>query len=188
MRVYVVRHGESETNKAKKWTGWLDVHLTDKGKDDAKKAAEFLKHCSFDKIYSSDLVRARQTAEIAIPGCQYETSEFLREINVGSLAGKPLSILTEKQRLDTVKNGYIAFDGESKTDFHDRVEGFMKIMEGLDCENVILFSHAGWLRKMLDIVIGNDIPRNRVCCNNCAVSVFEYTDEIWKLHSWVNLT
>ena len=32
MRVYVIRHGESETNKAKKWTGWLDVHLTDKGK------------------------------------------------------------------------------------------------------------------------------------------------------------
>ena len=43
MRVYVIRHGESETNKAKKWTGWLDVHLTDKGKDDANKAGNFLK-------------------------------------------------------------------------------------------------------------------------------------------------
>ena len=55
MYVYVIRHGESETNKAKKWTGWLDVHLTDKGKDDAKKAGNFLKRISFDKIlYLSD--------------------------------------------------------------------------------------------------------------------------------------
>ena len=33
MRVYVIRHGESENNLAKKWTGWMDVHLTDKGKE-----------------------------------------------------------------------------------------------------------------------------------------------------------
>ena len=188
MRVYVIRHGESETNKAKKWTGWLDVHLTDKGKDDAKKAGAFLKRISFDKIYSSDLVRARETAEIAISGCRYETSELLREINVGSLAGNPLSILTEKQRLDIVKNGYVAFDGETKKDFYDRVAGFMKTVEGLSCENVAIFSHAGWLREMLDIVLEINVPRNRICCNNCTVAVFEFTDEVWKLHSWVNIT
>ena len=34
MRVYVIRHGESETNRAKRWTGWVDAHLTDKGKED----------------------------------------------------------------------------------------------------------------------------------------------------------
>lgn len=188
MRVYVIRHGESQTNKAKKWTGWLDVHLTDKGKDDAKKAGDFLKRISFDKIYSSDLYRARETAEIAISGCRYETSELLREINVGSLAGKLLSVLTEEQRLDIAKNCYIAFGGESKKDFSDRVTGFMKRLEALNCENVAVFSHAGWLREMLDTVIGIYIPRKQVCCNNCTVAVFEYTGEIWRLHSWVNMT
>lgn len=62
MRVYVIRHGESETNLNKKWTGWLDVHLTDKGKDDAKKAGDFLKNIAFEKIYASDLSRAVETA------------------------------------------------------------------------------------------------------------------------------
>lgn len=188
MKVYVIRHGESETNFNKKWTGWLDVHLTDKGKDDAKKAGDFLKHISFNKVYSSDLVRARETAEIAIPGCRYETSELLREINVGSLAGKPLSVLTEEQRRDIAKNRYIVFGGESKREFCDRVASFTKGLEGLNCENVAVFSHAGWLREMLDIVIGINIPRKQVCCNNCTVAIFEYTDEIWRLHSWINLT
>lgn len=188
MRVYVIRHGESETNKAKKWTGWMDVHLTDKGKDDAKKAGDFLKCISFDKIYSSDLIRARETAEIAIPDHRYETSELLREINVGSLAGKPLPVLTEEQRLDIEKNSYMAFGGESKKEFNNRVAGFMKRLEALSCENVAVLSHAGWLLEMLDIVVGIDKPGKKVCCNNCTVAVFEYTGEMWKLHSWVNMT
>lgn len=64
----------------------------------------------------------------------------------------------------------------------------MKTLEGLSCENVAVFSHAGWLREMLDTVIGIYIPRKQVCCNNCTVAVFEYTDEIWRLYSWINLT
>lgn len=188
MKVYVVRHGESETNKAKKWTGWVDVHLTDKGKEDAKKAGEFLKSIRFDKIYSSVLIRAIETTEIAIPGCRYESSELLREINVGSLAGKPLSVLTENQKSDVVKNGYVAFGGETKKEFHDRVTGFMKKLEALKCENAAVFSHGGWLREMLDIVVGMHIPAEKVYCNNCTVAVFEYTGGIWRLHSWVNMS
>ena len=74
MRVYVIRHGESETNYNKQWTGWSDVHLTDKGKEDAKKARDFLKHIPFDKIFASDLIRAVETAKIVLPDYSYETS------------------------------------------------------------------------------------------------------------------
>lgn len=49
MKVYVIRHGESETNYEKKWTGWLDVNLTEKGMNDAKKAGEFLASVSLIK-------------------------------------------------------------------------------------------------------------------------------------------
>ena len=111
MRVYVIRHGESETNQSKKWTGWLDVNLTDKGREDAKKAGTFLAGIVWDQIYTSDLVRARETAEIAIPGCRYETSELLREINVGNIANKPLSVLTAAQKNQTAQFGYADFGG-----------------------------------------------------------------------------
>jgi broad specificity phosphatase PhoE len=48
---------------------WLDVALTEKGKTDAASLSDILHGVSFDKIYSSDLSRARNTADIAIPGC-----------------------------------------------------------------------------------------------------------------------
>ena len=72
MYVYVIRHGESETNLGKRLTGWFDTPLTDKGRNDAKKAGLVLKDVVFDKIFVSDLVRARETAEIAFPGYKYE--------------------------------------------------------------------------------------------------------------------
>ena len=188
MKVYVIRHGESETNREKKWTGWLDVNLTDKGREDAKKAGEFLENVSFDKIYSSDLLRARQTAENAIAGCRYETSELLREINVGSLEGKIFSFLTDEQRKEIRTKKYKEYGGENQQEFSDRVAGFMKELESQNCENIAVFSHAGWLCRMLDIVTEVDIPRNKICCNNCTVAIFEYTEKEWRLHSWVNLT
>jgi 2,3-bisphosphoglycerate-dependent phosphoglycerate mutase len=97
MRIYVVRHGESETNLQKRWTGWMDVQLTDKGREDARKAGEFLKGITFDKIYTSDLTRAIETAKIALPGCRYETTPLLREINVGKLENTPIGDLTGEQ-------------------------------------------------------------------------------------------
>ena len=50
MKVWVVRHGESETNRDGLWTGWLDVELTEKGREDAAKAGKILAGTSFDKI------------------------------------------------------------------------------------------------------------------------------------------
>ncbi len=187
LKVYIVRHGESETNEKKQWTGWADVHLTNSGKEQAKKSGELLKGIPFDKIFTSDLARAKETAENAIPGCSYESSERLREINIGTLSYKPLSIITDEERKIIAQDGYVIFNGESKTDFNNRVRGFMKELESLDCENVAIFTHNGWLRTFLDTVLGSYIPRKYVCCNNCATGIFEYKDGNWKLFGLMNL-
>lgn len=188
MRVYMIRHGESETNRNKKWSGWMDVHLTDKGKEDAKKAGDFLKNISFEKIYTSDLSRAIETAKIAIPDCCYETSPLLREVNVGTLQNQPLSILTKEQGERTLKYGYGDFNGETRAEFYSRICQFKKELEKLNCETVAIFSHAGWLRGMLDTVVETQLPKGRVCCNNCTIAIFEYTNGVWQLHSWINFS
>ncbi len=187
MKVYVIRHGESETNAAKRWTGWYDVNLTEAGKNDARKVGEFLKNVSFDKVFASDLKRAVQTANNAVHNCCPEKSALLREIDVGNLAGKPLDCLTNEQREQVAKKGYSEFGGESRADFCARVDKFKSQLETLDCDNVALFCHAGWVRTMLDIVVGMCLPRKSICCNNCAVAIFEYSDKEWKLYSWINL-
>ena len=187
MKVWLIRHGESETNRDGLWTGWLDVALSEKGRVDAEKARELLSKTKFDKIYSSDLLRAKTTAEIAIPNCEYETDTALREMNVGNIAGKPLDVVMDDQNRPMNTGGYKLFDGESYDEFCVRVSGFMKKLEKMDYENVAIFSHGGWLRGALDIVLGVKLANERVCCRNCTVAIFEYDGSLWKVNSWINL-
>ena len=56
MNVYIIRHGESENNVKKCWTGWKDVDLTEKGYEDARYAGRILSGVSFGRIFSSDLL------------------------------------------------------------------------------------------------------------------------------------
>ena len=188
MKVWVIRHGESEANQKGLLTGWLDVPLTEKGKEEAALVNKVLSGVSFGKIYSSDLLRAKSTAEIAIPGCQYETVSMLREINVGNIAGQPLAALRDQNIRPLTKDGYGSFGGESRAEFRDRVAAFMRIIESeKDCENIAVFSHAGVIRNFLDIALGIVHDRSKICCNNCTVAVFEYSNSSWRLHSWINL-
>ena len=188
MKVYVIRHGQSETNVHHKWTGWADVNLTEKGRNDAKRAGEILKDIHFDKVFASDLSRAIDTAKNALPGCNPETSPLLREVNVGTLAGNPMNCITNEQRSQIAQNGYVAFDGESYEDFYVRINEFKAFLEKLDYENVAVFSHAGWLKAMLDTVVGAKLPRKNIICDNCTVAIYEYDNTNgWRLHSWINI-
>ena len=187
MKVYVIRHGESETNLSGRWTGWLDAALTEKGRNDAKKAGELLKGISFDKVFSSDLSRAADTAGIALPGCEAEKSALLREVHLGTLANQPLGCVTEAQRAQIRENGYTMYGGESNTEFVERVRSFRDQLEQLDAECVAVFTHAGWVRTMLDLVVGTRLPRKNVRCANCMVAIFEFDGDEWQLHSWINL-
>ncbi len=188
MKLYIVRHGESETNKNGLWTGWLDVPLTEKGMRDAESAKAVLSGIKFDKVYSSDLLRAKQTCEIALGNIPYETLPLLREVNVGNIAGKPLTVVSEEERAEATRFGYQKFEGESKEDFKKRVSEFMKKVSESGCESVAAFSHAGFIHTMLCTVLNAEISRKYILCNNCTVAIFECTDGLWRLHSWINST
>ena len=188
MKIYVIRHGESENNLKGKWTGWFDAPLTEKGMDDARAVGEVIRGIRFDKIYSSDLSRAVNTARLAIPGCEPELSAQLREIDIGDLANKPQSVLSGEELDQVFKYGYARFGGETNEQFFGRVTSFAKELESSGCDTVAVFTHAGWLRRMLNFVIGVNMPRKSVVCNNCALGIFEYENGIWRMYSWLNVT
>lgn len=187
MKVFMIRHGESETNRNGLWTGWLDASLTEQGRAEAEQVRRFLSKINFDKIYASDLSRAKTTAEIALPTYEYEIVTDLREVNVGSIAGEPINSVKDSDKALLNKDGYQIFGGESREEFDNRVRAFMKRLEGQNNENIAVFSHAGVLRKALDIVLDTEIPRNNMLCQNCAIAIFEYNNFKWSLHSWINL-
>lgn len=88
--LWVVRHGETGANADDTFRGWREVPLNGEGKKQAKEAAEFLKDKDISKIYSSDLNRAMNTAEIIqrtidVP---LEEDPRLRAWDVGAFSGK----------------------------------------------------------------------------------------------------
>ena len=185
MKLYLIRHGESETNLAGHYTGWAQVNLTPKGVKDAEGVRPILEKVKFDKIFSSDLIRAMKTAETAIPGCTYETTPLLREINVGNLAHKPFLPLDAPERKLMV-DGFKSFDGESNAEFRARTTEFLDKVKALGCENVAAFTHAGFLRTTLSIIFSANINTMNFVCSNCAIVILELKDGRWMLYGLIN--
>jgi len=88
-RFYIVRHGETEMNKNKLVQGQLDSPLTEKGISQVEEVAEQFKTIHFDKVFSSDLLRAQRTAEIIVAEKKLvvETTKLLREQHYGRYEG-----------------------------------------------------------------------------------------------------
>ena len=186
MHLYVIRHGETRTNREGRWTGWLDVPLTEKGRHDALYARRVLEGISFDKVYASDLIRAQETAAIALPGCQPELSELLRENNVGEFTDKPFTILTPEMDDYVLTYGYAAQGGESNDEFSARVAKFLRTVEerDMDCKNVAIFTHGGVMHVILETLVGMRLPRKKFSCANCTVAAFESRPHGWRLCKW----
>lgn len=87
-RLLVVRHGQSTWNAEGRWQGHSDPPLSAMGERQARAAAETVAQLGFDAIYSSDLVRARQTADlVAPPDIAPVVVADLKERNVGEWEG-----------------------------------------------------------------------------------------------------
>ncbi|MEG4836660.1 histidine phosphatase family protein [Microcoleus sp. B9-D4] len=90
-RLLLVRHGETDWNKAGKFQGQIDVPLNDNGREQSRRAAEFLKDVKLDFAISSSMLRPKETAEIILQhhgGLQLELRDDLREISHGLWEGK----------------------------------------------------------------------------------------------------
>ena len=85
----LARHGESDWNRARRWQGHADRPLTDLGRRQARELAERLAGVELDAVFSSDLRRASETAEIVArsQGLDVTTMPELREVDVGSWSG-----------------------------------------------------------------------------------------------------
>ena len=105
MSFIVVRHGESLWNKENKFTGWIDIDLSQNGINEAINVGLLLKHMHFDYIITSDLLRAKHTAKLIyeklvlnsdLGETQFLESEKVKERNYGDLAGINKTELLEK--------------------------------------------------------------------------------------------
>lgn len=190
MKIYMIRHGQTEANLKRVHYGQTDISLTPLGIEQAVEAGAKLRGIKFDKIYSSDLIRARQTADNAIPGCTYETDARLREISIG----EKLVYKTRAQCIDefgdlyvnaTAAHDFTPFGGESRAMHCERVREFLAdlAVNAADCETVALFAHAGTMTAAVDLVFGT-YTNTSLDCPNCCIAVLELNDGKLTLCAW----
>lgn len=180
MKLYMIRHGQSVNNLSKCYTGWQQVELSEQGREEAKEIRSVMENVQFHKVYSSDLIRAIQTQQLALPGVEAIQTPLLREVDVGELAGKPIAECKEKYpELQQKHSGFAAYGGESYEVFYARMREFLKLLEADPAETVVAFCHRGVIRGMINIVSdsGQESP---VFIGNCGVYVLNYENGKWQ--------
>lgn len=121
--IYFV-HGTTYDNQNKKCSGWKQVELTELGKEQAKNLGKLNKNINFDIIFTSDLIRAIDSADIAFPNVKKIQDERLRECNYGILDGEDKELIIYEDHID------VPFpNGESLKDVEKRIKSFIDYLK-----------------------------------------------------------
>ena len=88
----LIRHGQSQWNLENRFTGWVDVPLTDAGREEARRGAQLIRAIRFDRAFTSGLQRAQQTLQVVLEaigqtGIPVEKDQALNERHYGALQG-----------------------------------------------------------------------------------------------------
>lgn len=184
LKIYLTRHGETVWNREDRVQGILNSDLTENGIEMAKTLHELSKDIEFDKVYSSDLKRALDTAKIIAPQNEIITTPYLREIDVGNWSGQYFPNIKENDpelyRLYFESpEKYNRPDGESLKDVMNRIEKFFEeYILNADEENILVVSHGVTIVGIFDYVEGvelKDFWKNRVL-RNAKFNIIEYVD------------
>jgi len=180
----LVRHGETDWNAQHRWQGHSDTRLNDAGREQARLLAKGLP--GVDALYSSDLARARETAEIVAGalGLELRLDERLRERGFGSWEGLTMDEIEsaypdDKQRW-LAGTGPGAFDAEPFEAFATRVGSFVEdVGRRHPAEEVLVVAHGGTIRVVHALATGLDYVRDHrsiPAVANCASSRFAFQD------------
>ena len=196
-RLIVLRHGETLWNLEGRYQGHLDSPLTELGLKQAHALAKRLQAEAFSTIYTSDLGRALQTAEIIsqATGRKLIPHEGLRERHLGVFQGKTGGELKarwpeEYRRLKSGDADYAAPEGESNRAAMARVLAtFTQISTQHTGETIAIVTHGGPLSTMFRHTLGVpiDAPR-RFSRLNASWNVFIVEDGKWLLETWGDIS
>ena len=197
--IYLLRHGETEYGKEKRYLGHTDCKLSKDGKDQAKYLASiFEKHrIVIDSIFSSDLKRCKNTVNIVFPERKVTFLEQLREINMGEWDGLTFDEVKNKYAEDYKNRGeniaeFTPKNGESFSQCQKRAITVFKYIINSTKGNIVICSHAGFIRTLLcsllniDLTDMFDIKQNYGCINIITFKENNFFVEGINLNSYIN--
>jgi len=185
-RLYLIRHGQSAGNAEGRFGGHGPTPLSDLGRKQAELTAAFLAREGISAIYSSDLLRAVQTAEplSARLGLPIQTSPSFRERNVGVLQGLTFDESRERHPRDyyALINrdvNHVITEGESYRQLLRRITSELRnILRSNEHRRIAIFSHTGAI-CFLTLHLMGAIHRGTkttpwIITSNCGINRFEF--------------
>ena len=182
-RVYLFRHGETANSKEVCFNGHFDVGLSSKGGDQFKEWAQLLKEEPFKAVYSSDLKRTRESAQLLTKPHNLEPVAYseLRELCFGEWEGLSISEVEEKypnqlgERMKDIENFKVK-GGETFEQLQQRVvPRFEEIIARHPNEQIAMVCHGGVNRVILSHLLEVPIKRIfRVKQEYAALNIIQY--------------
>jgi len=181
MRLIVVRHGETIENREKICQGQTDGTLSELGIKQAKKLALRLRDEKFDRVYSSDLGRAVNTAKEIMryhPDLKLKLDKRLRERHIAEIAGQKFSKDFDWNNLPK--------GSETRQDLYDRVKNFLdELYSKHKDKTVLIVTHGGV--KIIFLLIAYNKPLSDFLSfrgiKNTSVSIWDMEEEgNYKVH------
>ncbi len=154
MKIYLVRHGETTGDIEDRVGGSYDDHLTEKGRAQLGETAIKLAGKNIDIIFSSPLIRAKESAEIIKQSlnCSIEIVQALAERHYGVISGLTMTDAREKYPDAIARHTdptYTHPDGESYPDFDQRVTAAFQSLCTTDYATVAIVAHGGSIKCVL---------------------------------------
>ncbi len=163
MKLYLVRHGQTDLNKARRYQGRIDVPLNEMGMHQANNLALRLSTEPIDKIYASPLARAQETAMIVQQGRNIDimTLPELVEMDFGQLEGKTYKEIIEVfPDWDPSIFDFTFAGGENLGNLAIRMQSFVdKLKQQDEGSNFLVITHSGCLRIILCLLLSIDINK-----------------------------
>ncbi len=193
MKLFLVRHGETEWNAAGRIQGHSESDLTDRGRAEAAAAADALSIRRLAAVYTSPSSRALDTARAIADRHELApiTEPRLKEMNFGELEGLTWEEIGERypEAQNAIRGSdpnYVIPGGENRVQLIERGMAAMNdIAERHRNETVCAVSHGGTIGWFAREVLG--IPHDvgsRFRSSNCGIHVFEMHDDGWFMRTW----
>jgi len=160
--IILIRHGETEWNSQQRMQGHSNSDLSSVGQAQIQALGQWMKNVPFDHIYSSDSLRAKQTAEAItqFSGHELKIDLRLREKNLGVFEGLTSEEARERhpevfRLFKTAGSKYVIDEGESTQQLQDRA---LEIVDEIRIkhpeERVLLVTHGGFIRVVMKHSLG----------------------------------
>lgn len=181
MRLYLLRHGQTEWNIEGKIQGKTDIPLNETGLRQARCLAEGMREREISAVYSSPLLRAAQTAEILAEekGLSVSVLPELREVDFGLWEGRSWTEVDAEfhedfRRWEENPAEYMPTGGESRESCRERCRAAMEQILAGTVTDAAIVAHGGILAHVADYLLRNQKEKEEIIVKNASISIIEY--------------